>query len=212
MNKSVDNYFIEGCGRCPLAATPQCKVHSWIPELELLRTIVLECGLTEESKWGVPCYTYQNKNVLIISAFKKYCSINFFKGALFSAHQGILEAPGENSQAARMIKFTKKAQIEAIINEIRSCVYEAIEVEKAGLKVPFKKSPEPLPEELLTKFDEDPILKSAFDALTPGRQRGYILHFSQPKQSKTRTSRILKCTSMILAGIGLNDKYKAMKK
>jgi len=208
MNNKVDNYLLEGCGRCPLGGTANCKVHKWTAELELLRRIVLDCGLIEEVKWGVPCYIFQNKNILLINAFKSYCSISFFKGLLLSDDHNILEKPGENSQAVRLIKITNIEEIKEIETEIKTYIYEAIEVEKAGLKVDFKKNSEPIPKELEKKFKEDPILKTAFDALTLGRQRGYILYFSVPKQSKTRTSRIEKNIGKILNGEGLNDKYK----
>ncbi len=212
MNTSVEKYFIEGCGRCPLGGTPDCKVHIWPSELDLLRKIVLDCGLTEESKWGAPCYTFQNKNILMVSALKEYCCISFFKGSLLKDDKKLLVKPGPNSQAARLFKFKNVDEIIKIENDIKAYVFEAIEVEKAGLNVIFKKNPEPIPVELESKFKEDPVLKTAFEALTPGRQRGYILHFSQPKQSKTRLSRIEKCVPMILSGIGLHDKYKSMKK
>lgn len=212
MNKSVDNYFIEGCGRCPLGGSPDCKVHYWTSELALLRKIVLSCGLKEESKWGVPCYTFQDKNILIISAFKDYCSISFFKGSLLKDDKNLLVKPGPNSQAGRLAKFTTIQDIIVIEKVLKEYIYEAIEVEKAGVKVPMKKNPEPIPEEFEEKLDSDPVLKDAFEALTPGRQRGYIIYFSQPKQSKTRIARIEKCEPMILSGIGLNDKYKSMKK
>jgi len=212
MNKTVDKYFTEGCGRCPLGGTPDCKVHNWTSALELLRRIVLDCGLTEESKWGVPCYTFQQKNVLMVSALKDHCCISFFKGSLLSDHKNLLVKPGPNSQASRLFKFGHIDEIEAIESDIKTYIFEAIEVEKAGLKVSFKKNPEPVPEELEVKLEEDPALNTAFEALTPGRQRGYILYFSQPKQSKTRMARIEKCIPMILAGIGLHDKYKSMKK
>jgi uncharacterized protein YdeI (YjbR/CyaY-like superfamily) len=212
MNQSVENYLLEGCGRCELGSTPDCKVHQWTKELELLRMFVLECGLTEECKWGVPCYTYKDKNVLMISALKEYCCISFFKGVLLADQSSILEKPGDNSQAVRLIKFRDVKAIKAIESELKAYIHEAVEVEKAGLKVAFKKNPEPLPEELENRFEEDPMFKSAFEALTPGRQRGYILYFSQPKQSKTRLSRIEKYTAMILNGEGLHDKYKGMKK
>lgn len=212
MNKSADNYFLEGCGRCPLGGTPDCKVHAWTSALELLRKIVLECGLTEESKWGVPCYTFQNKNILILSAFKEYCSIGFFKGALLRDDKSLLVKQGPNSQAIRLLKFENINEIVKVESDIKAYIFESIEVEKAGLKVTFKKNLEPIPEELEAKFEEDPVFKNAFEALTPGRQRGYIIHFSQPKQGKTRLSRIEKCSPMVLAGIGLHDKYKSMKK
>ncbi len=208
MNKSVDNYFTEGCGRCPLGGTPDCKVHNWTAELLLLRTIVQDCGLTEESKWGTPCYTFWDKNVLMVSALKRYCCISFFKGSLLKDDKNLLAKPGPNSQAARLFKFHNVDEIKEIESDIKAYIFEAIEVEKAGLKVQFKKNLEPIPLELERKFAEDPLLKNAFEALTQGRQRGYILHFSQPKQEKTRMSRIEKCVPMILAGIGLHDKYR----
>lgn len=212
MNPGIDNYLAEGCGRCPFGGTPDCKVHNWTTELKLLRSIVLECGLTEELKWGVPCYTYNGKNVLLVSALKDFCFIDFFKGALLKHAKGILDKHGKNSQAVRLIRFTNTDRIKKLEVDIKAYIYEAIEVEKAGLKVAYKKNPEPIPEELEQKFEEDPFLKSAFEALTPGRQRGYIIHFSQPKQSSTRISRIVKCTPKILAGEGLHDRYKVKKK
>jgi len=211
MNRTVENYLLEGCGRCPLGGTPDCKVHLWVPELELLRAIVLDCGLTEDCKWGVPCYTFQDNNVLLISAFKNHCAISFFKGSLLRDENGILEKPGKHSQATRLIKFTARKQIEEKEDYIRAFIFDAIEIEKAGLKVEFKKKPEPIPEELEQKFQDDPMLKDAFEALTPGRQRGYILFFSAPKQSKTRISRIEKCVGKILNGEGMHDKYKRRK-
>lgn len=212
MNKSVDNYFIEGCGRCPLGGTPDCKVHSWTSELELLRKIVLNCGLTEESKWGVPCYTYQSKYILMVSALKEYCSISFFKGSILNDQKNLLVKPGANSQAVRLFVFKNIEEIIKIEDEIRAYIFESIELEKAGIKIQFRKNHEPIPVEFEAKLEKDPVLKTAFETLTPGRQRGYILYFSQPKQSKTRILRIEKCEHMILSGIGLHDKYKSMKK
>lgn len=212
MNSKIDLYLEEGCGRCELYRTPNCKVHTWKEELKLLRKFVLDCGLTEELKWGVPCYTFQKKNILIVGAFKEFCSISYLKGVLLNDIHGILQKPGESTQSARLIKFTNVQDIIEIETILKTYIYEAIEVEKAGLKVKFKKSPEPIPEELQEKMNEDPVFKTAFEALTPGRQRGYILHFSQPKQSQTRKSRIEKSTPQILNGVGLNDKYKSMKK
>jgi uncharacterized protein YdeI (YjbR/CyaY-like superfamily) len=212
MNPKIDQYLSEGCGRCPLGGTPDCKVHQWTEALEMLRQIVLDCGLTEELKWGVPCYTVQGKNVLLVSAFKNHCAISFFKGALLADQKGILVKPGENSQASRLIKITDVSQIRNLEEDITAYIYEAVEVEKAGLKVEFKKNPESIPEELENRFSNDPTLQTAFEALTPGRQRGYILYFSAPKQSKTRESRIDKCIGKILNGEGLNDKYQARKK
>ena len=180
--------------------------------IQLLRTIILECGLEEESKWGVPCYTFNKKNVLLLSASKQFCAISFLKGSLLSDEHGILVKPGPNSQAARYIKITKLGEI--ILHEeiIKNTIYQAIEVEKAGLEVTHKKSPEPLPEELEKAFDEDPAFKTAFEALTPGRQRGYILHISAAKQAKTRIARIEKNKEKIFNGIGLNDHYGRRKK
>ena len=206
MNTSVESYFTDGCGRCPLGGTSQCKVHNWTQELKQLRSIILSCGLTEESKWGVPTYTFQKKNILILAAFNEYCSISFFKGALLSDKHNILVKPGENTQAGRLIKFTDLIKIAQLKSVIKAYIFEAIEVEKEGLKVEYTKNPEPVPEELQTKLENDPFFKSAFEALTPGRQRGYILFFSAPKQSKTREARIEKCAPKILEGIGLNDR------
>ena len=206
MNPKIDSYLAEGCGRCSLGGTPQCKVHKWTEELKALRAIVLSCGLTEELKWGVPVYTYQGANVLIVSAFNDYCSLSFFKGVLLQDAKSILDKPGENSQSARLIKFTSVDQITEIEDLLKAYIFEAIDIEKAGLKVEFKKNPEPIPVELQNKMDEIPALKKAFEALTPGRQRGYILHFSQAKQSKTRESRIEKCMDKILAGKGMMDR------
>tara|TARA_R110001592_G_scaffold40582_8_gene133146 strand:- start:3574 stop:4203 length:630 start_codon:yes stop_codon:yes gene_type:complete len=206
MNPQVDQYLLEGCGRCPLGGTPQCKVNNWPKELKRLRMIALDCGLTEELKWGVPCYTFQNSNIAIVSAFKEYASLSFFKGALLQDPNGILEKPGENTQSARLIKFTDLRQIMDMEPTLKAYIFEAIEVEKAGLQVDFKKDSEPIPEELSKKFNELPDLKSAFEALTPGRQRGYLLYFSQPKQSKTRASRIEKHIVQILEGKGIHDR------
>lgn len=212
MIDAVENYLKEGCGRCPLGGSPDCKVNPWVDELKLLRQIVLDCGLTEELKWSVPCYTHIGKNILLLSALKDCATVSFFKGSLLKDDHGWLVKPGPNSQATRYLKFTDVKAIPERVSEIKAYIYQAIEVEKAGLKVDFKKNPEPIPEELELIFAEDPVLKSAFEALTPGRQRGYILHFSQPKKSETRVSRIEKCAGNILNGIGLHDAYKARKK
>jgi len=177
----------------------------WREETEKLRMIILGFGLTEELKWGKPCYTLQKSNLLIIQGFKEYCALMFCKGALLKDPQGILKKPGENTQAARQIRFTHAREIVEMKPTLKAYIYEAIEAEKAGLKVEFKKNPEPIPEELQNRLDEIPALKTAFGALTPGRQRAYILYFSAPKQSKTRESRIGKCMRQILNGKGLND-------
>ncbi len=147
----------------------------------------------------------------MLSALKDYVCISFFKGVLINDEKGLLVKPGSNSQAARLFKFQSVGAITQIESDIKAYIFEAIEIEKAGLTVEFKKNPEPIPAELEAKFEEDPVLKTAFEELTPGRQRGYILHFSQPKQEKTRIARIEKCIPMIMAGIGLHDKYKSTR-
>lgn len=204
--KQVDQYLIDGCGRCKLYKTPQCKVHAWSTELKVLRAIIQDCGLTEELKWSVPCYTFENKNVLILAAFKDYCSVSFFKGALLKDAKKLLSTPGENSQAARQFKFTSVKEIEKLSSNIKAYIKEAIELEKQGKKIEFNQTANDLMiEELESVFKKNASLKKAFYALTPGRQRGYLLFFSQAKQSATRASRIEKCTAAILKGKGLND-------
>lgn len=212
MNTKVDLYLEDGCGRCSLYQTPECKVHAWQEELTHLRRLVLECGLSEEFKWSQPCYTYNGNNVLLVTAFKDFATLSFFKGALLKDPEKLLVAPGENSQATRLFRFTDTQQISNQTTIIKQYIYEAIEVEKAGLKVTFKKQPEPIPEELEEQFNLHSTLKKAFENLTPGRQRGYILHFSQPKQSKTRKARIEKYIPQILKGQGIHDVYKSVKK
>ena len=206
MNPKVDEYLADGCMRCKLGGTPECKVNDWQQELRNLRSIILECGLTEELKWSAPCYTHKGKNILMLSALKDFATIGFFKGSLLKDANGLLTTPGENSQAAKYLKITDTEQITDLEKEIKAYIFEAIEVEKAGLKVAFKKNPEPIPDELQQRLDNDPMLKTAFEALTPGRQRGYIIHFSQPKQSKTRVSRIERCIPKILEGKGFHDR------
>lgn len=182
------------------------KAKKWRAEMEQLRSIVLACGLTEELKWYQPCYTYQGNNVAIISSFKDHCLLGFFKGALLKDEKGILSKPGENTQSARQARFTSKAEITQLRSTLKSYIKESIANEKAGLKVQFKKITEhAVPEELQQKFKKDPSFQTAFQALTPGRQRAYLLHFSAAKQSQTRMARIEKCTPRILKGKGLND-------
>ena len=192
MNPKVDFYF--------------SKAKTWQKELEQLRKIVLDCGLTEELKWGCPCYTFQNTNIVLIHVFKEYCALLFFKGALLNDASGILIQQTENVQAARQIRFTNVQEIVKMKTILKAYIYEAIEVEKAGLKVKLKKTTEySIPEEFQKKLDKVPALKTAFKALTPGRQRAYILYFSAPKQSKTRESRVEKSMQPILKGKGIND-------
>ena len=182
------------------------KAKKWQQEFEKLRTIILDCGLTEEFKWMHPCYTFQKSNIVLIHGFKEYCALLFFKGALLKDAKGILIQQTENVQAARQIRFTNVREIVEMEPILKAYIYEAIEVEKAGLKVDFKKTTDfIIPEEFQNKLDEIPELKTAFDALTPGRQRAYLFYFSQPKQSKTRESRIEKCMDLILDGKGLDD-------
>ena len=191
MNSKVDFYFSKA---------------SWQKELEQLRKIVLDCGLTEELKWGCPCYSFDKSNIVLIHVFKEYCAVLFFKGALLNDASGILIQQTKNVQAACQIRFTNVKEIVKLKTILKAYIFEAIEVEKAGLKVPLKKTAEfSMPEEFKNKLNKNAALKTAFYALTPGRQRGYLLHFSAPKQSKTRESRIEKCMPQILNGKGLND-------
>ncbi len=212
MNKTVKNYFENGCMRCSLGATPECKVHKWKEELIYLRKLIHQTDLKEACKWGVPIYTYNDINVLSLSALKQYCSIGFFKGSLLKDETKLLIKQGPHSQAARLFKFKNVNEIKFIENDILAYIQEAIEIEKAGLQIAFKKEIVPYPIELVECFEKDPILKTAFEALTPGRQRGYLIHFTQAKQSKTRFSRIEKWTPKILNGEGMHDKYTAKNK
>jgi uncharacterized protein YdeI (YjbR/CyaY-like superfamily) len=206
MNPKVDPFFTLGCGRCPLGGTPQCKVHQWQEELQTMRNLLLSSGLEEELKWGVPCYTLNGKNVAIISALKEYCAIGFFKGVLLTDPKNMLSSPGENSQSSRLIKITKLQQIIDPKPEIEAFVRQAITIEQSGKKVDFAaKHTLSYPEELIQIFAEDPNFESAFEALTPGRKRGYVLFFNGAKQTATRTSRIQKCMSKIIAGKGLQE-------
>ncbi len=192
MNPKVDFYF--------------SKSKKWQGEIKKLRMIVLDCGLAEELKWGVPSYMFLKSNIVLIHVFKEYCALLFFKGALLNDTNGILIQQTENVQAGRQIRFTDVRQIVTMEPVLKAYVYEAIEVEKSGLKVNFKTAKEfTIPEEFQKKLDEIPALKTAFDALTPGRQRAYLLYFSAPKQSKTRESRVEKCIQQILNGKGIND-------
>jgi uncharacterized protein YdeI (YjbR/CyaY-like superfamily) len=186
----------------------------WREELEKLRAILLDSPLTEELKWGKPCYTFQESNVVILQGFKETCALLFAKGALLKDPKRILEKPGENTQAARRIPFTSVRDIDKMKPVLKAYIKEAIEVEKAGLEVEYKSTEDfILPKELQNKLDENLALKIAFNALTPGRQRAYLLYFSAAKQSKTRESRIEKCVPKILHGKGLNDDYiKAIRK
>ena len=192
MNPKVDFFF--------------SKAKTWQEEFKQLRTIVLQCPLTEELRWGKPCYTFENSNILIIHGFKEYCAVLFVKGALLKDAKGILIQQTENVQAARQIRFTKVEEIVEMAAVLKAYIQEAIEVEKAGLEINYKKTSEfKMPEEFRKQLDKSSALKTAFGALTPGRQRGYLLYFSAAKQSATREARVEKCRLQILKGKGLND-------
>ncbi|MCE0483929.1 MAG: YdeI/OmpD-associated family protein [Methylacidiphilales bacterium] len=195
MNPKVDGFFK--------------KARKWRKEMEKLREILLDCQLTEELKWGKPCYMFNGQNLVVILPLKNYCSLLLCKGALLKDPQGILIRPGENTQAARQIRFTDLGQITERETLLQVYVREAMEAEKAGLKVAFKKPADvKIPQEFQKKLKEMPALKAAFQGLTPGRQRLYLIHFSAAKQSKTRESRVEKCVSQILQGKGLNEEYR----
>jgi len=199
MNPKVDFYFT--------------KAKTWQDEIEKLRTIALDCGLDEELKWGCPCYSYHGNNIVLIHVFKNYCAFLFFKGALLQDANGILIQQTKNVQAARQIRFTSLQEIVKMKTILKTYIFEAIEVEKAGLKVELKKTTEfTMPDEFKKKLDTDKTLKTAFNALTPGRQRGYLLYFSSAKQAKTREARIEKYIPQILKGKGVDDDYTSKKK
>lgn len=197
MNDTVKNPKVDGF---------LSREKKWHDELEKLRSIALGCPLTEELKWGKPCYSFEGKNVLLIHGFKEYCALLFIKGALLKDPNGILIQQTENVQAGRQIRFTKLEEILKLEDTLKAYILEAIDIEKSGLEVDFKKSAEhAIPEEFQMKLNENPKLKAAFEKLTPGRQRAYLLYFAQPKQQKTREARIEKCMEKILSGKGLDD-------
>ncbi len=206
MNSQVDQYLIEGCMRCKYGGTSKCKVNDWRKELELLRQIVLETDLKEEIKWGVPVYTQNGRNIVTVNALKESANLGFFKGVLLKDKEKILKQQG-NVQSARIIRFTETKEIIKLKDTLKSYILEAIEIEGSGKKIEFKKNPEPVPDELKQAFKNEPEFAKAFYALTPGRQRGYIIYFSQPKQSQTRLGRIEKLKSQIYKGIGFHDTY-----
>ena len=191
MNPKTDFYFSK---------------EKWQQELAQLRSVALDCELTEKLKWGCPCYTFEGRNIVLIHVFKEYCAYLLFKGTLLKDTDGILVQQTDNVQEARQIRFTNVQEIKKLKPVLKTYIYEAIEVEKAGLKVPLKKTAEyDVPEELQTKLNKDSVFKTAFESLTPGRKRGYILYFSGAKQAKTRIDRIEKCIPQILEGKALND-------
>ena len=192
MNPKVDFYF--------------AKEKKWTEEIKKLRKIILDCDLVEELKWGSPCYTYQEKNIVLIHTFKEYCAVLFFKGALLKDPKGVLIQQTKNVQSARQMRFTDDKEVATLAPTLKKCIYEAIKLEEEGKQVVLKKtSAFPMPEEFKNRLKKDTTLKKAFDRLTPGRQRGYLLYFSDAKQSKTRESRIDKYTPHILDGKGMND-------
>lgn len=189
------------------------EAEAWREEFTKLRSIILDCGLKEELKWGKPCYSLEGANIVLIHGFKEYCAILFMKGALLKDKQGILIQQTENVQSARQVRFTSVGEIVKLAGILKAYVKEAMEVEKAGLQVKLKKTGDfPMPEEFQKKLRDMPVLKTAFEALTPGRQRGYLLYFAAAKQSETRESRIEKCTDLILDGKGLMDDYLSTRK
>ena len=200
-NPGVDLYLVDGCGRCAYYKTPQCKVHTWINELRALRDIVLSCGLKEEVKWSFPVYMHGGSNVLMVSAFKEYACVSFFRGVLLKDEAGILESPGENTQSSMLMKFTTPAQVVEREELLRAYIAETLGHYDRGEK-PQLREPGDIewPAELVSRLAWDSEMRQAFEAMTPGKQRGYILHISGAKQAKTRESRVEKCRPKILAG------------
>jgi uncharacterized protein YdeI (YjbR/CyaY-like superfamily) len=209
---SVDQYLLDGCGRCSKGGTPNCTVHKWHPILVAMRELATECMLTEEVKWSVPCYTLKGKNVLMIHAFMEYCSIMFMKGSLLTDPENILHRQTDNVTAGRQLRYTNLEDFLAQREQAKAFIMAAITLEEAGKKVEKRTEEEPVVEELKEAFSQDSTFKTAFYQLTPGRQRAYLLHFAQPKQAATRASRIEKCMPLIMRGEGLHDAYQNRKK
>jgi len=193
MNPTIAEFFSSGCGRCSLVGTPKCKVKTWNEELHELREIILMNDITEERKWGVACYTDNGKNIILLSALKDSATVSFLKGSLIDDVHGLLIAPGKNSQSARYMKFTSVKEIKKAKPIIVDYIKQAVEIERIGKKVAFKKEDDPIPEELSIAFKKQPELKATFYALTPGERRGYILHFNQAKLSAAWELKIQKC-------------------
>jgi uncharacterized protein YdeI (YjbR/CyaY-like superfamily) len=205
-NSSVDSYLKDGCGRCEHYKTPACKVHLWTPVLLGLRKLVLHAGLTEEMKWGSPCYTLDGKNVLMITSLRDACALNFFKGAIITDDEGALESPGPNSHHARYLKFRSLAEFKTRRTLAEKLVGQAIEIERQGIQTAPSPKSITLPDELAAALRKSAALRKAFEALTPGRQRSHVLHISGAKQSETRERRVEKCAEHILAGRGFNER------
>lgn len=208
MNTSADLYFIDGCGRCSLGGTLQCKVNTWRNALLYMREILRLCGLHETCKWGVPCYMHHEKNILLLTAFKEYAALNFFNGASLSDKKNLLHKAGEHSQSGRMYKFKNISEIKKHEKAIVNLVKEAMMLEEAGKITTAKSATIKLPDELVKVFKEMTALENAFYALTPGRQRAYLIYFTAAKQSATRMARIEKYIPQILKGIGFHDANK----
>ncbi|MCL9981082.1 MAG: YdeI/OmpD-associated family protein [Bacteroidia bacterium] len=203
---SIEEYFTEGCGRCKHHKTPQCKIHLWPVELQIMRELCLESGLKEELKWSQPVYSLNGKNVVIIAVFKNYCAMGFFKGVLMSDPHGLLSFAGENSNSSKMFRIEKTDDLLNAVDVLREYLREAIEVEKSGAKIAGKAVEEyDVPQELTEYFESDSDFEKAFKLLTPGRQRAYLMHFNQAKQSKTRLARIEKYRDKIFAGKGFME-------
>ncbi len=212
MTTQIDLYFAEGCGRCPLGGTPHCKVHTWQEVLQHVRALPLACGLVEEVKWGVPCYTQQGKNIVTVSALKDCVVLGFFHGASLPDPDGLLVKQGANSQVGRIIRFTEARQVSRLKPKVISYIKAAMALAQNGQKPRASKPTERVPTELEEAFSKTAGLQKAFLALTPGRQRGYLLYFSAPKQSATRKARIEKCIQPIFEGKGMHDDYRAQQK
>lgn len=203
---NVDDFLLEGCGRCAKGGTPDCKVHLWTQELLFLRKLCLESGLTETIKWGMPVYTHKNKNAIILGALKEFSTIGFFKGILLQDPENILQVSGENTQESRLIRFTSIKDIFIIEDWIRVFIQDAIAIEEQGIKPPKRENKDlVLPEELQVVLNQNPEVASAFHALTPGRQRSWVIFISGAKQSPTRETRVLKAVPKILEGKGMHD-------
>ena len=204
--QNVDDFLRDGCGRCAKGGTPDCKVHLWTQELNFLRNLCLESGLTETIKWGMPVYTHKDKNAIILGAFKEFSTIGFFKGIFLNDPEKILQVSGENTQDTRILKFTSLSQIVAIEEWVRVFIQDAINIEEKGLKPPkMEKKDLVLPEELQAFFEQNPEVSNAFYALTPGRQRSWVIFIGGAKQSATRDSRVLKAVPKIMEGKGMHD-------
>jgi uncharacterized protein YdeI (YjbR/CyaY-like superfamily) len=203
---SVDAYLQDGCGRCDLYRTPACKVHRWTGALVALRELLLAAGLTEEMKWGSPCYTLGGKNVVMLLSLKGYCAVSFFKGAVLEDVDGVLVSAGPNSRHARALRFTSLAEVVERRDQAAALVAQAIALERSGVKVEPTAPLEPVPDELARLLATEPELQAAFDALTPGRRRSHILHIAGAKQAATRAQRVTRSVPVILAGRGHNER------